>query len=157
MKAPDPETVRVSALSYLRQIGADDEADVLGRSKLELSPTAQRYSNTTDLGLRFTLRCAARDLPFFENREFGLPLPSDAHTRIKEAVAAVLPSEFTVHDLAARSVLVDRDESEKSELERLIETQKNLMMAVATRPCDGRTKISENRRDVRPTADVQNN
>jgi hypothetical protein len=54
------------------------------------------------------------------------------HTRIEEAISAVLPGEFMVHDLAARSVLVDRDEFEKSELERLIDAQKSLMIAVAT-------------------------
>lgn len=97
-----------------------------------MSQSAQQCSWTTNLGLRFTLRCSARDLPLFEDRELGFPLPSAAHTRIKEALSSVLPSDFSVHDLAARSVLVDRAELQKSELERLIEAQKSLMIAVAT-------------------------
>lgn len=132
MEAPNSEAVRISAVSFLRQSGYEAEADLLSRSRLELSRNAQRYSNSTAVGLRFTLRCAARDLPLLEDRDFGIPLPSAMHTQIREAIAAVLPGEFQVHDVAARSVLVDREEFQKSELERLIETQKNLMIAVAT-------------------------
>lgn len=124
--------MRLSAVSFLRVSGDEAEADLLSRSKLELSRSAQKYINTTTIGLQFTLRCAARDLPLLGDREFGVRLPSSMHARIKEAISAVLPGEFTVHDLAARSVLVDRDEFEKSELERLIEAQKSLMIAVAT-------------------------
>lgn len=131
-KAPTPETVRLSAVSYLRERGAEAGADLLSRSKLGLSRSVQEYSNTTNLGLQFTLRCAARDLPLLEDREFSIPLPSAMHAQIKGAISAVLPGRFTVHDLAARSVLVDREEFEKSELERLIEAQKSLMIAVST-------------------------
>src|SRR5207245_10583696 len=109
LQAPNAETVRLSAVSYRRESGAEAEADLLSRSKLELSRSAQRYINTTTVGLQFTLRCAARDLPLLEDREFGVPLPSSMHSEIKEAVSAVLPGEFKVHDLAARSVLVDRE------------------------------------------------
>jgi hypothetical protein len=132
MELPDPETVRVSAAACLRERGEDDEAELLGRSKLELSPSSQRYINTTVLGLQFTLRCAARDLNLLETREFGVPLPSPMHTRIKDAISAVLPGEFSVHHLAARSALVNSKANERTELERLVEAQKGLMIAVAT-------------------------
>ena len=161
--------MRLSAVSYLRESGAEAEADLLSRSKLELSRSAQRYINTTTVGLQFTLRCAARDLPLLEDREFGVPLPSSMHSEIKEAVSAVLPGEFKVHDLAARSVLVDREEFEKSELERLIDAQKSLMIAVATggpriqqknaEYCDRRRTITRalqeaGRADPNPFADL---
>jgi hypothetical protein len=132
LEAPNPETVRLSAVSFLRESGDEAEAALLSRSKLELSRSVQKYINTTAVGLQFTLHCTARDLPLLKDREFGVPLPSSMHTRIEEAISAVLPGEFMVHDLAARSVLVDRDEFEKSELERLIDAQKSLMIAVAT-------------------------
>ena len=169
MEAPNPDIVRLSAVSYLRESGADTEADLLSRSKLELSRSEQRYINTTTVGLQFTLRCSARDLPLLENREFSFPLPSSMHTRIKEAISAVLPGEFQVHDLAARSVLVDREEFEKSELERLIDAQKSLMIAVATggpriqqknaEYCDRRRTIAQalheaGRADPNPFADL---
>ena len=81
VEAPNPETVRLSAVSYLRERWEDDEADLLHRSKLELSRSAQRYINTTVVGLRFTLRCAARDLPLLETHEMDIPLPSGRHLR----------------------------------------------------------------------------
>src|SRR5439155_21146000 len=77
--------------------------------------------------------------------------------------------EFKVHDLAARSVLVDREEFEKSELERLIDAQKSLMIAVATggpriqqknaEYCDRRRTITRalqeaGRADPNPFADL---
>jgi hypothetical protein len=48
------------------------------------------------------------------------------------AIQAVLPAQLKVHDLSARSLLVDRAEFEKPELERLIEAQIDLMIPVAT-------------------------
>ena len=51
---------------------------------------------------------------------------------IQGAIEAVLPAELKVHALSARSLLVDRNEFEKTELERLIEAQIHVMIAVAT-------------------------
>jgi len=68
----------------------------------------------------------------FEDQESAWDLPSAAHMAIQRAIEAVLPAQLKVHSLAARSLLVDRDEYDKTELERLIEAQIDVMTAVAT-------------------------
>ncbi len=68
----------------------------------------------------------------FKNTDSVWDLPSQSHTLIQKAIESVLPVEFKVHEISARSFLVDRNEFEKTELERLIEAQKDLMIAVAT-------------------------
>ncbi len=77
-------------------------------------------------------RCRASDLDKFKNTDSVWDLPSQSHTLIQKAIESVLPVEFKVHEISARSFLVDRNEFEKTELERLIEAQKDLMIAVAT-------------------------
>jgi len=131
VNVPNPESVRLSAIANLRELGSDEEADLLSRCKLEIGDTAQQYSGCTSLGLNITLRCRAVDLAKFED-DWDVALPSAAHMAIQRAIQAVLPAQLNVHDLSARSLLVDRDEFEKTELERLIEAQINLMIAVAT-------------------------
>lgn len=132
MHTPSPETIKLSAISHLRELGSDEEADVLSRCKLEISDTRQQYMGSTKLGLNITLRCRATDLPTFEDKSTGWRMPSATHTAIQHAIEAVLPVQLKVHDLSARSLLVDRNEFEKTELERLIEAQIDLMIAVAT-------------------------
>ena len=132
MKVPNPETIRLSAIAHLRQLGSNDEADLLSRCKLEIGETGQRYAGSTELGLNLTLRCRATDLAKFEDQESEWGLPSTAHMAIERAIEAVLPAQLKVHNLAARSLLVDRNEMEKSEVERLIESQIDLMIAVGT-------------------------
>lgn len=132
MKIPDRETLRVSAISHLRELGANEAADALSRCRIEIGDTGQRYANTTELGLNITLRCRASDLVKFKDPESAWEMPSQLHISIEHAIQAVLPAQLKVHDLSARSLLVERDEFEKSELERLIEAQIDLMIAVAT-------------------------
>ena len=132
MKVPNPETIRLSAIANLRELGANAEADLLSRCKIEIGETAQRYTGTTKVGLNITLRCRATDLAKFEDQESEWDFPSAAHMAIQKAIGDVLPTQLEVHDLSARSLLVDRDEFEKTELEHLIEAQIDLMIAVAT-------------------------
>ena len=132
MKVPDPDTIKLSAVSHLRELGAHDEADLLSRCRLEIGDTGQRYAGSTELGLNITLRCRATDLARFKDQSSFWDLPSDEHMAIKSAIESTLPAQLKVHDLSARSLLVDRNEFEKSELERLIEAQIDLMIAVAT-------------------------
>lgn len=133
MKVPNPETIRLSAIAYLREISSHEEADLLSRCNLEIGDTVQRYTGFTKLGLNLTLRCRATDLSKFEDQDPSLwGLPSATYTAIRQAIDAVLPAQLQVHDLSARSLIVDRNEFEKTELERLIEAQIDLMIAVAT-------------------------
>lgn len=129
---PHVDTIRCSAIAHLRALGAHDTADLLSRCKLELGENAQAYSGSTEVGLTFTLRCKAIDLQKFVENETGWELASNDHAKIKDAIQDVLPAQLRVHDLKARSLLVDREQFEKSELELLIEAQKGLMIAVAT-------------------------
>lgn len=131
MNPPSPETLRVSAIAHLRETGSHAEADLLSRCKLEIK-SAQKYSFTTVVGLNITVRCRAIDLSRFREDDSFLNLPSDEMSTIKRAIESVLPVEFNINEISARSFLVDRAELEKSELERLIEAQKDLMIAVAT-------------------------
>ncbi len=131
MKIPNPDTVRLSAISYLRELNAHEEADLLSRCKLEIG-SGQRYSGSTRVGLNVTLRCRAGDLERFKDQDSAWDLPSESHMLIEKAIKSVLPAELTVHEMSARSFLVDRSEFEKTELERLIEAQKDVMTAVAT-------------------------
>lgn len=132
MRIPNPETIRLSAIAHLRELGSHEEADLLSRCKLEIGDTEQRYAGSTVLGLNLTLRCRASDLNKFEGQDSVWRFPSETHTAIQRAIEAVLPAQLKVHDLAARSLLVDRSEFEKTELELLIEAQIGLMIAVAT-------------------------
>lgn len=131
MKAPSAETLHLSAVAYLREIGAHEEADLLSRCKLEIG-SGQRYVGTSQVGLNITLRCRASDLEKLKNPDSVWDLPSQSHTLIRQAIESVLSVEFKVHEISPRSFLVDRNEFEKTELERLIEAQKDLMIAVAT-------------------------
>jgi len=133
MKIPNLDTIRLSAVAYLRDLGAHEEADLLSRSKLEVGDTAQRYMNSTQLGLTITLRCRAADVARFVDASSTWDFPSAASVAIQSAIEAVLPGQFKIHDFSARALLVvDRSDFEKSELERLIERQIDLMTAVAT-------------------------
>jgi len=132
MKLPDPETIKLTTISHLHEHGAHDEANLLSRCKLEIGDTGQRYAGSTELGLNITLRCRATDLARFSDQTSVWDLSSEEHTAIKHAIESTLPAQLKVHDLSARSLLVDRNEFEKSELERLIEAQIDLMIAVAT-------------------------
>ncbi|MFB3779575.1 MAG: hypothetical protein ACE141_18290 [Bryobacteraceae bacterium] len=132
MNIPDAETIRISAISHLRELGTSEAADVLSRCRIEIGGTAQRYSNSTALGLNITLRCRASDLVEFTDQELPFEMPSQLHMSIETAIQAVLPAQLKVHELSARSFLVDRTEFEKSELERMIEAQMDVMIAVAT-------------------------
>ncbi len=132
MKVPDPETIRISAIAHLRELGLHVEADLLSRCKLEMGETGQRYAGSTELGLNLTLRSRATDLARFEDQSSFWKTPTEEFAAIQNAIEAVLPSQLKVHDLAARSLLVDRNEFDKTELERLIEAQIDLMIAVAT-------------------------
>lgn len=128
MKIPDPETLRISAISHLRELNSDEEAALLNKCKLEIG-SIQRYSNTAKIGLNITLRCRSADIIKCQDK-WGLP--SQAFTNIQAAIKSVLPVEITIDNISARSFIIDRSEFEKTELERLIETQKNLMITVAT-------------------------
>ncbi len=133
MKVPNADTLRRSAASHLRNQGNVADAEILGRSQLEISQTAQRYSNTTVIGLYVTLRCHSSDLAVFrEEGFFGEDVNSDVHARVKAALGAVLPVEFQIHEMSARAFLVEKDAHELTELEALIDAQQQLMIAVAT-------------------------
>lgn len=107
------------------------EADLLSSCRLEIM-SVQQYSNTKRIGLNITLRCKAKDLEKFKDTDSGWDLASQSLILIQQAIKSVLPVEFSVHEISARSFLVDRSEFEKTELERFIEAQKDLMIAVAT-------------------------
>ena len=110
VKVPDSETIRLSAIAHLRELGSHEEADLLSQCKLEIGDTAQQYSGSTKLRLNITLRCRAVDLAEFEDEPvWDVPLPSAAHMAIQRAIKAVLPAQLDVHDLSARSLLVDRE------------------------------------------------
>ncbi|HOO50848.1 MAG TPA: hypothetical protein PLK94_06125 [Alphaproteobacteria bacterium] len=131
MKIPNPDSIKNSAISYLREIEAHQAADILSRSKLEIQ-TARRYGNTTALGLNITLRCRANDISLLQDESNFFTLPTDEMTFIQKSIESVLPVEFKVHEIAPRSLLVERTEFEKSEIEQLIDAQKDLMISVAT-------------------------
>jgi len=132
VKIPHPELIRSSSVAYLRELGCDEEADILSRCKIEVGEKAHRYAGSTKIGLSITLRCRAMDVAKFEDRDSGWAFKSDTHHVIEQAIETVLPAEVKVQELSARSLLVDRKELEKTELERLIEAQIDLMIAVAT-------------------------
>jgi hypothetical protein len=132
MKIPNPEIIRISAISYLREIGANEAADLLRDCKLEIGDAVQRYMRSNKIGLNITLRCKAKDLAKFFDQDSAWEMPSETHTSIKLALESILPTQLDVHDLSARSLLIDRLEFDKTELERLIEAQIDLMIAVAT-------------------------
>lgn len=132
MKVPNPETIRLSAITYLRELNSHEEADILARCKLEIGDTGQRYMGSTELGLNLTLRCRATDVTKFEDQDSDWGLPSATHMAIERAIGAVLPAQLKVHALSARSLLVDKNEFEKTELERWVGAQIDLMIAVAT-------------------------
>ena len=131
MQIPEPESIKISAISYLRDVGEHQAADILSRSKLEIK-TAQRYGNTSALGLNITLRCRVSDLPLLQDNSSFFTLPSDEMSLIQQSIETVLPVEFKVHEISPRSLLVDRTEFEKTEIEQLIEAQKDTMISVAT-------------------------
>lgn len=145
MKIPSLATIHASALAYLREIGENDAAELLGRCVLEVGDKAQGYSNTTELGLNITLRCRAADLPLFEGGDGYFDTNSEAYHHIWKAVQSTLPAQMKIHSMSPRSLLVDRKEFEKGELERLIEAQKDLMIAVAT----GGPRIQEKNNEYR--------
>jgi len=145
MKIPNPETIKLSAISYLRELGSHEEADLLSGCNIEISDKAQGYAGTTKLGLNITLRCRAIDLAKFKDQDSAWGLSSDAHMTIRQAIAEVLPAQLDINDLSARSLLVDRNDFEKTELERLIEAQIDLMIAVAT----GGPRIQEKNREYK--------
>jgi len=145
MKVPNPDIIKMSAIAYLRELGEHEEADILSRCKLEIGDTGQRYTGSTKLGLNITLRCRASDLVKFKDQDSFWGLPSDTCLTIKNAIESVLPAQLKVHVLSARSLLVDRDEFEKTELERLIEAQIDLMIAVSTGGPRIQTKNNEYR------------
>jgi hypothetical protein len=131
IKAPNSETIRISAIANLRELGNHEEGDLLSRCKMEIA-SAQRYAGSSVVGLNITLRCRASDLSKFRDEDSVWDIPSHSHYTIQKAVESVLPVEFKVHDMSARSFLVDRNEFDKTELEKLIEAQKDLMTAVST-------------------------
>lgn len=145
MKIPSLQTIHASAVAYLREMGSTDAADLLARCTVEIGDKAQGYSNTTELGLNITLRCRASDLAFFEGGDGYFDDHSEAYHQIWKALQSTLPAQAKVHSLSPRSVLVDRKEFEKGELERLIEAQKDLMIAVAT----GGPRIQEKNQEYR--------
>ena len=132
MKIPSIDTIKQSAISHLRQLNAHEEADLLSRCKLEIADKGQQYAGSTVIGLNITLRCAATDLVRFTEQDSAWGFSSDEHWAIKTAIESVLPAQLKVHDLSARSMLVDSSEFKKSEVERLIEAQIDLMTSVAT-------------------------
>lgn len=132
MEIPSSDTIKMSAIAYLRELGAHEEADLFSCCRVEISGTAQRYTGSTKLGLNITLRCRATDLDKFKDQDSAWDIPSETHFEIRNAIESVLPAQFKVHDLSARSLLVDRSEFEKTEIERLIEAQIDLMIAVST-------------------------
>jgi hypothetical protein len=149
IKVPNSEILRLSAISHLRDVNANEEADLLSKCKIEIS-SGQRYSNTSRIGLNITLRCMAIDLGRFKESDSGWELSSQTFNLIKNAVESILPIEFTVHEMSARSFLVERSEFEKTELERLIEAQKDLMIAVAT----GGPRIDSKNQDYKERRDL---
>lgn len=145
MKIPNPETIRLSAIAHLRELNTHEEADLLSRCKLEIGDKAQKYAGSTTIGLYITLRCRATDLSKFKEYDSFWEIPSQTYTFIKKAIESVLPARFQVHELSARSFLVDRKEFDKTELERLIEAQIDLMISVAT----GGPKIQQKNTEYR--------
>jgi hypothetical protein len=131
MKIPDPESIKISAVKYLRDVGKSQVADVLARSKLEIK-TARRYEHTSTVGLNITLRCRTTDLSLLQDDGSFLAPTTEEMSLIQRALESVLPIEFKINEISPRSLLIDRTEFEKTELEQLIEAQKGLMISVAT-------------------------
>lgn len=133
MELPDKDILLVSAVDYLRNTGHREEADILSTCKIEYGPV-QEYLGSGPVGLRITLRCSPHTLE--KLREFhdiiGDYLPSEKMVTSKTAIEAVLPVEFKVHDISARAFLVKGLDSKTTELIQEVQTQKNLMIAVAT-------------------------
>ena len=132
MKVPSPDTIKLSAISHLRELGSDEEADLLSRCTLEIGDTGQRYAGSTHVGLNITLRCKTDDLPAFEDPDSIYGVQSATHLAIQRAIDKVLPAQLQIHDLSARSLLVDPNSYERKDLVRLIEAQVELMISVAT-------------------------
>ena len=131
-KLPAKEILKLSAISLLREAECSDEADLLARCRLDIADRAHPGRGSQEYGLTLTLRCSAADLGRFTDHESGWEAPSEARARIEWAIEQVLPAGFEIRNLQARAILVDRTEFEKSELERLLDAQKDLMIAVAT-------------------------
>ena len=55
MKVPDPEEIRLSAIAHLRELGSNEEANLLSRCKLEVGDTEQGYAGSTEVGLNLRL------------------------------------------------------------------------------------------------------
>ncbi|MCX6901357.1 MAG: hypothetical protein NT105_21980 [Verrucomicrobia bacterium] len=137
MKTPDPETIRVSAIARLRQLDAQEEVELLSRSVLEIGPArdasvVQRALLGDRELLAVTLRCRADDLAKPGETNSNRMTVYDAIHKIRQAIETVLPVEFKVFRMSLQPLLVDRKEFEKTDLERLIEAQIDLMIAVAT-------------------------
>jgi hypothetical protein len=151
IKIPNPETIRLSAISNLRELGSHEEAELLSRCKIEISENLQKYVNTTKIGLYFTVRCKASDLGKFEiEDDFVGLMPSPMQMEIQRAIEAVLPVQLKIHELSARSHIVAKLDFDKTELIRLIEAQVDLLIAVATGGprIQSRNEEYKNRRDV---------
>jgi len=151
-RIPSTETLRVSAIAYLRETGSHDEADLLSRRKLEIGEKGQQYSGATIIGLNITLRCRATDLDRFKDLDSSWDLSSRALITIESAIGSVLPGELKVRELSARLLLVNRNEFEKTVLVRFIEAQIDLMISVATggpRIQAKNVEYKERREDIR--------
>ena len=129
---PNGEVSRLSAIKYLRESGDAVAADILARSKIEFGDKGYRNRFDGKLGLVVTLRCGVRDIESLDRPSDDMFDKSNEFYHIKEAIQRTFPANMEIHDMEARAILVDRQEFEKSEFERLIDAQKDLMIAVAT-------------------------
>jgi hypothetical protein len=85
MHIPDTETLRMSAIAYLRDTGCHGEADLLSRCRVEISNTGHRYTGTTVVGLNIMLQCRANDVALFTDSRDGWDLRASAGLEISSS------------------------------------------------------------------------
>ena len=131
IKIPSSETIQQSAIRHLRDLKLNEDAELLGRSKIEISEETHQYSHYKNIGLIITLRCRANDRAKFIDKDDGQP--NSTYYSIEQAIESVLPAQFDLYTLSMRSLVLDgSSDFNKQELKHLIESQIDLMIAVST-------------------------
>jgi len=102
IKLPDPEKLRQMVLTYLREGGENEEADLMARCGLEVGGV--KFMMDNKYAIDITLRCC-RDLVIkLRSGEDGAEEPV-ARRRIRQAVRDSLPGGFCIATFEARAGL----------------------------------------------------
>ena len=128
------ESLHTNVVAFLRQKGLAELASIISLSVIEFTKAVQ-YSGSQAIGIIVGCRCPQRYLELFKTvDDFNwMTVPSQYHTYLKEALNAVLPAGYSVHELEMKAKLVEqRGGEERIELLGLINSLKSIMISVAT-------------------------